>query len=145
MKDEKQNKYTRPEGAMSAVDAENSTLEPVNVQLGVKVTSTDFLIAHRLRIKKDVKGSPLVIVRFTNMKVRDAVYNARCALKNHIHQVFISEDLHKITADLFRQARGLIKEHKLHGAWTAYGTLYVKTGPSTIPVRVSLTADLVGI
>ena len=66
-------------------------------------------------------------------------------LKNHIHQVFINEDLQKTTTDLFRQARGLIKEHKLHGAWTAYGTLYVKTGHSKTPVRVSSPADLVGI
>ena len=79
------------------------------------------------------------------MKVRDAVYKAQWALKNHIHQVFINENLQKTTADLFRQACGLIKEHKLPGAWTAYGTLYVKTGPSTTPVRVSSAADLVGI
>ena len=137
--------HRSPKEATSAVDAENSILELVNVQLGVKVTPTDISIAHRLRTKKDVKGPPPIIVRFTNMKVRDAVYKARCTLKNHIHQVFINEDLQKTTADLFRQARGLIKEHKLHGAWTAYGTLYVKTGPSTTPIRVSSADDLVGI
>ena len=92
----------------------------VNVQLGVKVTPTDISIAHYLRTKKDVNGPPPIIVRFTNIKVRDAVYKARFVLKNHIHQVFVNEDLQKTTADLFRQARGLIKEHKLHGAWTAW-------------------------
>ena len=53
----------------------------VNVQLGVKVIPTDISITRRLRTKKDVKGPPPIIVRFTNMKVRDAVYKARSALK----------------------------------------------------------------
>ena len=87
--------HTSPEGATSAMDAENSILELVNVQLGVKVTPTDISIAHRLRTKKDIKGPPHILVRFTNMKVRDAVYKARCALKNHMHQVFINKDLQK--------------------------------------------------
>ena len=61
----------------------------VNVLLGVNVASTDISIAHHIRTKKVVKGPPPIIVRFTNMKVRDAVYKARFAQKNHIHQVFV--------------------------------------------------------
>ena len=78
-------------------ELENSVLELINTQLQVKVSTYDISIVHRLRVKKSNKGPPPVIIRFTNMKTRDAVYKARRSLKTYEHKVFVNEDLTKHT------------------------------------------------
>jgi hypothetical protein len=68
-----------------------------------------------------------VIVRFTNRKARDAIYAARRKLKTHSDRIFINEDLVKSTAELFREARKLVKGKILFSAWTSGGTVFVRT------------------
>jgi len=45
--------------------------------------------------------------------------------------IYINEDLIKPVADLFREARKLVKEKKLFSAWTYGGSLFVKVSGAT--------------
>ena len=98
------------EPATSSTTVENAVLDLVNKRLGVKVTSADISIAHRLRQRSSSSRPPSVIVRFTNTKARDAVYQVRRSLKNSDPSIYINEDLTKSNADLYRQARSLVKD-----------------------------------
>ena len=86
----------------------------------------------------------MTIVRFTNRKAREAVYAARRNLRNLSEKVFINEDLDKKTADLFRQARLLIKAKRLHSAWTTSCIVYVKenSDPNCKARKIQNTTDL---
>ena len=92
----------------------------------MKVTSADISIAHRLRQRSSSTKPPYVIVRFMNMKARDAIYRARHSLKSFNPLIYINEDLTKTTADFYRQARLLVKDKVLYAAWTADGALYIR-------------------
>jgi hypothetical protein len=132
-----------------AETTEKSVLDLCNNRLHVPIMPQDISIAHRLKKKANSTEPASVIVRFTNYKARDAVYRARLNLKGthgNGHRVFISEDLTKSTANLFRQARSLVREKTLHAAWTAGGTVFVKQtdNPSCRPKRVTSAADLTG-
>jgi len=67
-----------------------------------------------------------VIVRFTNRRTRDRVYNARRELRNMSTRIFINEDLNQSTNKLFFHARHLVKSRRIHSAWTYTGNVFVK-------------------
>ena len=111
------------------------------------ISESDISIAHSLqRKKKNNKGSPSIIVRFTNLKARDAVYRARKSLKGLTSPVFINEDLTKTTADLYRRARDLRKFEKIFATWTAGGSLYIRQheAATSKPIKISSESDLLG-
>ena len=100
-----------------------------SLHLQTPITAADISITHRL--KKSNSSSPApVVVRFTNRKARDAVYSARRSLKNRTDRIFINEDLAKPVAELFHEARKLVKSKKLFSSWTSGGSLFVKKSGS---------------
>ena len=52
--------------------------------------------------------------------------------------------LFSVVANVFREARQLVKTKKLQGAWTASGIVYVKLSnlPDSRPIRVEEINDL---
>jgi hypothetical protein len=101
------------------------------------ITAADISITHRLRKTNSSSPAP-VVVRFTNRKARDAVYSARRLLKNRSDRIFINEDLTKSSAELFHEARKLVKNKKLFSSWTFGGSIFIKTGgaPEDRPRKV---------
>ena len=91
-----------------------------------KVSSSDISIAHRLKQRQPSNRPPSIIVRFTSKKVRDQVYRARRSLKNSHPPVYINENLTKMTASLYRQARELVKKKVLHAALISGGALFIR-------------------
>ena len=83
-------------------------------KLNVPLTASDISIAHRLAKKSGDPGPP----RFVNRKARDAVYAARRQLRSHTagndRGIYINEDLTSHTAELFRNARNMVKTKHLH-------------------------------
>jgi hypothetical protein len=49
-----------------------------------------------------------------------------------------------VAADVFRQARKMVKDHVIRSSWTAGGTVYVRKSfdPSCKPQRIVSVADL---
>jgi hypothetical protein len=112
--------------------------------LHLPITSADISITHRLKKSNSGSNPAPVVVRFTNRKARDAVYSARRLLKNRSDRIFINEDLTKPVAELFHEARQLVKSKKLFSSWTSGGSLFIKTSQSTEdrPKKISTLNEL---
>lgn len=128
---------TEDRGEHMAV-TEKSVLALCNTTLQVPITAADISIAHRLGKNPKARGPPSVIVRFATRKAREAVYAARFKLKHSNPPMFINEDLTKVTASLFNQARKLVSEKKIYKTWTNHGDVYIKEtdNPNCKPVLV---------
>lgn len=129
---------------------EQAVLKLFNEQLGVQISSADISIAHRLKKRHSTNTRsvdtrpPVTIVRFTTRKAREAVYNARRQLKGNSTPIFINEDLSKSTAELFHQARQLVRAKVLHSTWTSSCMVYIRdTGePSCRPRKIMSLGEL---
>lgn len=119
---------------------ESSVLTFFNRTLGVNVLPQDISVAHRIKAGKSDKVRP-VIVRFANRKARNDVYRARTQLKGANNTVFIAEHLTKATSELFFEARKLLREKKVYGAWTQNGLVNVRFSPDK-SVRASVVRSV---
>jgi len=137
---------TQP-GAPDSQPSESVEQTVINLctqQLGVKITPNDISIAHRIPTKRsgNITGPPMTIVKFSNRKAREAVYAARRKLRDaSTRGIFINEDLNKATADLFRQARQLVRDHSIHSTWTSSCSVYIKETSESRPKKVLTRAD----
>ena len=122
---------------------ETNVISFIRDTLRVDVTPADISTAHRLKAGPNDTSRP-VIVRFTNRRVRNEVYSARKMLRGSTSRVFVSEHLTKSDADLFYDARKLLKEKKIFAAWTQNGLVNVRFSPdqNTRPTVVHNRADL---
>ena len=127
-----------------AAATEAAVLNLFNKEMNIAVAPQDISVAHRLPKRRKADPSPAqVIVRFTNIKTRDAVYRARLALKGR-PGLYINEHLTRKTASLFKDARTLVKEKRLSSTWTTNGVLYIKKSndPVSKPVKVLSASEL---
>jgi len=72
------------------------------------------------------------------------VFGAKKLLKGASSRIFISEHLTKVDTDLFFEARRLLREGKIFGAWTMNGVVHVRFSPdpTTKATTVRSHADL---
>ena len=127
----------------SNLSVEKTVVSFLKESLNIDVTSHDISIAHRL--KKGPKDSTRpVIVRFTNRKTRNLVFNSKKLLKDSGCLVFISEQLTKSASDLFFDARKALQEKKLFATWTQNGQVFAKftSDPNVRAVIIKCRADL---
>jgi hypothetical protein len=132
-------------GTETNQSVENSVLKLCTEKLGVNICSSDISVAHRLKKRQQADPRPPVtIVRFTNRKAREAVYAARRNLKNSPTPIYINEDLTKSTAELFHEARKLVKQKAIFNAWTTSCAVYIRdTGePNCRPRKLSSIGEL---
>ena len=128
----------------SHAESERCILAFINDVLHVPLSLTDISKAHRLPKRRNDSHPAPLIVRFTNLRARNAVYAAKKSLASHKPPVYINEHLTADRAALFRQARGLVKSKKIQGAWTHNGSVFIKLSnlPQSSPLRVCSEADL---
>ncbi|XP_039758842.1 protein unc-13 homolog C-like [Pararge aegeria] len=101
----------------------------------LKLTSVDHMcvdVCHRLGMKKD-KPRP-ILVRFTGLKSRNAVWISKTALKGS--GITISEFLTKPRQEVFISAR---KHFGLRSCWTADGTIIIALPDKTRAKIVSMS------
>ena len=122
---------------------ETSVLTFIKDALHVDIAPADISTAHRLKAGTKDTSRP-VIVRFTSRHMRNEVYRARMKLRDSTAGVFLSEHLTKTDADLFYDARKLVKEKKIFAAWTQNGLVNVRfsSDPSSKATVVRSHADL---
>jgi len=128
----------------SHISVESTVIAFCKDALNVYVLLADISIAHRLKADKKDANRP-VIVRFTNRRVRNLVYNSKKQLKTYtVGRVFISEHLTKMSSDLFYNARQLLRDKKIFGTRTQNGQVYVHLSPdpSTRGSLIRFAADL---
>ena len=125
----------------------SSIIKLCTEKLNVAIEPKDISVAHRLKRGKNDRTRP-VIVRFTSRRIRDEIYRARKMLKNvgnasNVDNIYISEHLTKAGSALFYEARKMIKEKKLHTAWSYKGLINVKftTSEDELPSIIRRMAD----
>lgn len=141
-----------PGGAISMpvesnADTERAVIDFCARELGVSLSLDNISIAHRLPKSRNGPhpGHPApVIVKFTNSRVRNTIYKARKILARNKTGIFVNEHLIQRRANVFREARRLVKMKKLEGAWTVNGIVFIKLSnlPNSRPLRVEEITDL---
>ena len=128
--------------AVSHQSVESTLIDFCQNSLGVKLSSSDISVAHRIRSGPKDKVRP-IIVRFTNRRSRDAVYRSR-KLLGPDQKIYISEQLTKNASNLFYEARQLRTQKRLSSAWTKGGQVFVKftSDPAVRPTLVKTKLDL---
>ena len=134
-----------PETSASVPDNSTSTesaiLNLINTILQIPMTPEAISIAHRLKPKRaSTSTPPPIIVKFVSRKVRNTVYSARRLLRGS--GIYINEDLTSNVADLYRQARLMLKQKLIFGCWTSGGMLYAKKTRESEPIRLATKTDL---
>lgn len=115
--------------ALSATETNNSVectvLDFFRKDLNVDVSAEDISTAHRLRAGARDSVRP-IIVRFVNRKTRNKVFSAKSQLKATGKRIFINEHLTKSNADIFYEARKMVREKRIYAAWTRNGLVNVR-------------------
>lgn len=125
------------------LSVKQSVIEMCDSQLKVKLEPGDIEEAYRIKAGPRDKCRP-VVVKFTKRFTRQDILSKKKTLRNSDKQIYISEDLTKTTADMFSKARALIKDKKIHAAWTFNGNLFIRKSadPSARPVLIRSVSDM---
>lgn len=125
---------------------------------GVEVVPRNIDTSHRIGAPKPGKARA-IIVRFTHFTARQAVYNARRALRKPLsfngsvvtgetaRSVFISDSLTRDNQQILYEARQLKRQERISAAWSDVGKLKVRVrqgGPTHIIRSVHDLKKLVG-
>lgn len=97
-------------------------------------------IAQAYRVGKQEDGKPrTVLVKFERETVKRKVYVARTKLKNTIYKnsVYFNEDLTQDKANLFYEARQLVRKKHFFQAWTFNGHVFAKCTVSGRPHKLT--------
>ncbi|XP_060570971.1 uncharacterized protein LOC132729266 [Ruditapes philippinarum] len=98
----------------------------------------EIAVSHRLG-KPRSSGKPRdIIVKFASRRSRNKILKKRALLKTKGHpKTFVNEDLTKTRSELLYEARQLVKNKVILGAWTTDGTIIVKSNTESIHRIVS--------
>lgn len=123
--------------------------------LDVNISSEDVEISHHL---KGEPGKRPVIAKFNSHKKKSEIYKARSKLKhvalsdifpevsdelnNMVKGIFINENLTSYRKDLMKEAIKKRKSGQISSAWTLDGKIFIKTTPTSRPIRIYEKHDL---
>ena len=118
-------------------------------RLNVVIDPRDISTAYRTKGSTKDSFRPIVI-RFSNLRVRDAIYRAKKLLKkgkssanNDLQTpVFVSEVLTRDVQHIFFEARQLLRQRKLNSVWTQHCKVFVKYQENDKPTYVRRAVDL---
>lgn len=138
----------------SNLTAEEAIIKLCRDKLDVSVAPSDISIAHRLggrktkKISNNTQNKPVavggstdpekvtpspqsIIARFTNRKIRDAIFRSKRKL--HKTGIYINEHLSQSTNQLYAEARKKVKAKQIHATWTFQGKIYIKDSENGPP------------
>ena len=113
----------------------NQIVSDLAEKIGVPIKDEDISIAHRLKASQNAKPEkpPNVIVRFTNQRIRNKIYQSRSAAKSinnfpvqQMTRFFINENLTNEKKELFWQTKQRARELGYHYIWTNNGKIYIR-------------------
>ncbi|XP_060581807.1 uncharacterized protein LOC132738341 [Ruditapes philippinarum] len=110
--------------------------------IGADLSLDEIAVSHRVG-KPRSSGKPRdILVKFASRRSRDKLLKKRALLKSKGHtKTFVNEDLTKIRSELLYEARQLVKNKVILGAWTTDGIIIVKSSTETI-YRILSKRDL---
>lgn len=93
----------------------------IKEKLHINLSETDINICHRLGKMTQVERKRPVIVRFTNLQIKQKILENRKFLKGT--SIFVGEDLTKMRYRLYTECRDKLGKKNV---WTANGKIHVK-------------------
>ena len=110
--------------SMPESDEGNLTTQIVELLNLPDINEQDIESSYRLGKSKPGKTRD-VIVKFVSKKMRDMFYSQRKSTPKNCdnRKAFINEDLTQLQAELFYDARRLVKNQRIHSTWTQEGNL----------------------
>jgi len=132
-------------GLHQQADLPGSLLALFNESMGLTVQDVD-IVKTQLMLNKSKAHRP-ILVQFANRRIRDCILSARKGLKHYQvggSRVFINEYLTHRNAELFAEARKLVKQKVLYATWTRDGRIFIKSSESSTdkPKKVTSMSDL---
>ena len=84
-----------------------------------------------------------ILVKFTNSRTRDTVYQGRKVLRSTTDQVYINEDLTQHRSLLFYEGRRLRRQGRIFGVWSQQGNILIKVNQESQPRAVSNYKEII--
>ncbi len=115
----------------------------LNTELNVKISPDDIVTAFRLRSGSNNRIRP-VIVKFKNSLLKDSVLRAKRNLQLSEKSILIFDHLTRANLELLFSARALLRQKKIHAAWTFNGQVFVKFDDDNLskPSLIKSSVDL---
>lgn len=107
--------------------------------------TTDILAIHRLPAKRD--STPVVLIRFASVGVKDRWMGARAKLRSLVEsgttsKLYFNENLTRANKELFWLARTRGKEKRFKYVWVKGGKIFAKKNESAPLVRIIFPSDV---
>src|SRR6218665_3288687 len=117
-------------------------------RLEISLNENDIIYARRITKGSKDTNRP-VLVKFATIGVRNRIYATRKSLRtssssSYEVRIYINEHLTKTNAHIFAQARKLIREGKIHAAWSSGGYIFIRrtNSLSDKPKKMTSVDDL---
>lgn len=132
----------------SANDEIPGILSMCRDRLEISLNENDIIYARRITKGSKDTNRP-VLVKFATIGVRNRIYATRKSLRtssssSYEVRIYINEHLTKTNAHIFAQARKLIREGKIHAAWSSGGYIFIRrtNSLSDKPKKMTSVDDL---
>ena len=108
----------------------------------ITISPEEIVSAFRMKAGPRDKIRPL-LVRFKSSQIRDKVMGAKKGLRLANKPIYLSDHLTRAAGELFFSALALVKQHKIHDAWTFNGQVYIRiTNDNAKPLLIKASNDL---
>lgn len=97
----------------------------LQTDMDIRISPDDILSVFRMKAGPRDKIRP-VLVKFQSSHIRDKVMGAKKVLRLANKPIFLSDHLTRAAGELFFSARALVKQHKIHAAWTFNGQVFIR-------------------
>lgn len=123
-------------------------------KLNLDIPNQDIVTAHRLPSRNGPttgkKFPPKIIVKFSSQKIRDKIIVAsRKQPRNQPadRNIFVNENLTEYDSKLLYESRQLIRQKRIHSAWSFNGQVFIKKSALTTakPIKITSEADLTSV
>lgn len=135
----------------------NDIVRNIGELIDVDISEEDISVSHRLPLGKNdkTKQDPTIIVKFVRRDIRDELYKARNALKNHTtsnlsgldrhhpRHIYINESLTRNNRLLFKKSLEKKKDLKYKYIWTKYGRVLLRKDDNSPVVAIKSERDLI--
>ncbi len=119
----------------------------VEEKVEFKLKAGDILEMKRLGKKRELKRRS-VIVKFKNKEIKQQIREERkklIELGNPAKSLYLNDSLTKYRQQLLYSARQLVKQRRLHSAWSQYGNILVRKSENGGAIQVKNSRDLLTV
>ncbi|XP_053393539.1 uncharacterized protein LOC128555350 [Mercenaria mercenaria] len=113
--------------------------------VGSPLSLEDISVSHKVGKPKVSEKPRDILVKFVSRRPRDLFYRNRVLLKSKGYKgQFVNEDLTKYRASLLYEARQLVKNKNIVGAWSTNGNIVIKASKNrkTTVHKINCRGDL---